>query len=707
MKFSRDEHAIWITCVTVIAVFSGLLYYDLTASRGSGAGEIVGWITYKENSAQRKFSDEVVWESLPNIRRKEKRIPVYNRDAIRTADLAQAVITLKRDGSKITLEANSMIILNISDKNASIDYAYGSIKANAGGKGALSIKTKDNKTININNSDVKIAGGAGQNVNVTVNRGQAKIAQDGKEQTVGKDQVAVMGKEITVRPLSFRLNAPADNARIFTEAKVADVGFSWTHSGKSGDTKLQIATDAAFEKVIRTVPARDSAYSAQLKPAVYFWRLSAVNADSGRTEYSPSQRLAVYQKERPQIAVPREGARIDYVQEEPLVSFAWSQSEFSNGYVLEIATDENFQSSVRRLQSRSNNIAARLPEGTYYCRITVESDFDDARSTSAVRTIKVIKRDRLPAPTPLQPPAGQEISRVYLEKQGVLFNWRAHPQLVAAEIRIEGGGRTRTRTINGSVFSLKEALPEGAYSWQVRGVDEQGRAQTDFSAGSSFTVVPTQKLALRTPAAGETIDYMAARFPGVSLAWDRAGFGGKYVLRVSANQDLSKPLVSRELTVPYASAGQLGPGRYYWAVQLLGENGTVLTSSDTRSFEVSTVLANPTPEFPKQGTRVDMTARNTLPFRWEALRGAEAYVINVYSNKGGKRTRIAGGRVRGTEFLIQDLSLLDRGNFVWTISALRTSDGKTIASRAVESEFTITLQENEAPSVKPADIYIQ
>ena len=708
MKFSRDEHAIWITCVVVIAVFCALVYRDITASRGGGSGEIVGWITYKYNTAQRKYDSEVVWENLPDPTAAVRRVPIYNKDAIRTSNLAEATIELKRDGSQIKLDANSMIIVDVTDKSASINYAYGSIRAAAGGDAStLRIKTKDNKTIDIKNSDIKIAAGKGQDLNVTVNKGEARIAVGGQSQTVGKNQVASVGKEIRVRPLNLRLSEPEDGRRLFSESAEHPVAFSWTRSGRAGPVQLQLARDARFGKIAQTRTTAGNQIVVALPAGVYYWRVSARNPESRALESSGVAKVTVSRKENLQFAVPADRARVDYVREEPLVAFAWNRVEFATGYLLEIANDPAFRGSVRKLDSGSNSISAKLPEGTYYCRVTSRSIFPEAQSTSATRTIQIAKRERLPPPALLTPEAGRSVSRAFIEKQGVLFNWRKDTQVASSELQIEGGGNKRTRTIAGSVFSLRELLPLGDYKWRVRGLDEQGQAITDFSGFSGFQVVADQKLRLLSPASGEVVDYMSARFPGVSLSWERPGFAARYRFRLSKNRDLSGALQARETGSPYASAGALAPGTYYWTVDLLSDDKAVIGTSDVSSFQVSDLLADPEPLFPAGGSTVDMTLRNTLPLRWQALRGADAYVIHLYQVTRAGRRRISQAKLRGNEYLLQDLSLLDRGRFVWTLQAVRTSDGRAVRSRELAREFEITLQEKEAPKVKPADVYIK
>jgi len=104
MKLSIREYIFFSTAALIICIFSLLFYLDFTSHSAIGQERIVGLIAFKKQVAQRKYSDQVVWDEI------EQTAPVYNNDSIRTADNSEAVVRLS-DGSEITINENSMIQL--------------------------------------------------------------------------------------------------------------------------------------------------------------------------------------------------------------------------------------------------------------------------------------------------------------------------------------------------------------------------------------------------------------------------------------------------------------------------------------------------------------------------------------------------------------------------------------------------------------------
>lgn len=97
-----------------------------------------------------------------------------NKDTIRTLDYSDAVLTLK-DGTTVRLSDNSMIYIDLSEKNLNINFDYGSISTSrADGTepdATLNIKSGD-KTIQIDKGGAaKLSKNEDENVNIQVEKG--------------------------------------------------------------------------------------------------------------------------------------------------------------------------------------------------------------------------------------------------------------------------------------------------------------------------------------------------------------------------------------------------------------------------------------------------------------------------------------------------------------------------------------------------------
>ena len=125
MRFSsknRTDYLVVGASALIITACSVLLYADYARRADSGGARRIGTITFKKEVAQRKYQSQVIWEDL------DRDAPVYNNDTIRTADLSEAVISLA-DGTKINMDENSLILLEMSGKGINIDFSSGSISA--------------------------------------------------------------------------------------------------------------------------------------------------------------------------------------------------------------------------------------------------------------------------------------------------------------------------------------------------------------------------------------------------------------------------------------------------------------------------------------------------------------------------------------------------------------------------------------------------
>src|SRR4030042_5925125 len=151
MRLSKSDIIAASAGVTILAVLGYLLYGDLTRKGAGATTEQIGTIATKRNLAERKFSSQVVWNEV------FKNSTLYNYDTVRTADQSEAVIRLN-DGTVITINENSMILLALSESEVDIKFIQGTINAKQGGGDDASarkvtIQSGESK-ISLNNTDV-------------------------------------------------------------------------------------------------------------------------------------------------------------------------------------------------------------------------------------------------------------------------------------------------------------------------------------------------------------------------------------------------------------------------------------------------------------------------------------------------------------------------------------------------------------------------
>ncbi len=203
MKYLTEEKYVVTVLTGLILFFSILLYFHITSGHKKGSNPEIGKIIFKNRKAQRKYDSEVLWEEI------ETEMKVRNRDTVRTDDGAEAVLVLN-DGTEIKLDQKSMIFLDFSDKNLSIDFAYGSVSANKDSGTELQIKSGET-TVEVGKGDLKLSKTEDQALNLEVSKGNAKVKSGNQESNVSNNQaIELKNGKSEIRSLSISLNSPTE-----------------------------------------------------------------------------------------------------------------------------------------------------------------------------------------------------------------------------------------------------------------------------------------------------------------------------------------------------------------------------------------------------------------------------------------------------------------------------------------------------------------
>ena len=239
--------------------------------------------------------------------------------------------------------------------------------------------------------------------------------------------------------------------------------------------------------------------------------------------------------------------------------------------------------------------------------------------------------------------------------------------------------RTAVNTIASPV-----PLAPGDYFLQVRSVS--GTVASDYSPPIAFTVTAPQAIVALSPAEGFTADPETRR---VRFVWDDPNDAGQVKLQLSADPQFDRPILEILSSNGAAEAGipESSSGRIYWRVAALseegGRNSSVLSCSSVRSFRMPDHLAPPHITGPSEGMVIDISSTDKVRLGWEPGVGANAYHVSLYQLVGSRRALIRAWDGPELYVSLPRLRDLGIGQFTWSLSALRTSDGET-ASRSPE-----------------------
>lgn len=211
--------------LVINAVFFFLLFYaDMNRTSEIGAREIIGDLSFKYNNVKRKFEHQVVWEEM------HLNSSISLRDTILTEGSSNAILKLK-DGTEIHLEPDSMIILDITEKNKKINFSNGSMNVYKklssdpspsffSNNDTLSIESSHG-SIKVKDGDVSFAKDKSNQIKVAVSRGDAEADVHGKSYELKTNQTLHANeKEMNLLEGMVSLKNPLEQAKSLEKEKV-------------------------------------------------------------------------------------------------------------------------------------------------------------------------------------------------------------------------------------------------------------------------------------------------------------------------------------------------------------------------------------------------------------------------------------------------------------------------------------------------------
>lgn len=722
MNFLKSDIIACAVGATVIATFSTLFYFDYTRSIEAGDAEKIGTVTFKRAVAQRKYASQVVWEEV------RQHSPVYNYDTIRTSDDSEATLHIK-DGSEITLNENSMILVAISKNAVDVNFEHGSIMAKrAEGKGdlgKLNIKSKGT-TVSIKKSDVNLTRSKGKDLNLTVKSGNATIKSGKTEQVLTRDQMAVVSKdeETKVYTLNLKLISPPPNQYLTISTAKTTIPFSWVKIKGAQNAWFEISQNGFFTSIVTQRKVTGTGSSATLGKGIYYWRLRAYNKSTKKKEFSSVRRIAVITDEPIYLYAPQNGAVINYnPQQPPLINFKWSKKEIAVGYTLIIATDPGLSKVVKKVQTPGTSIAlGSLKLGNYFWRIDSKTKILTASKSksSPVYKFSLAEQKKIEPPRLIYPPHKEKISSLTLKKGHITFTWAKDQAIRNSKLVIAKDADFKNiiySAVSNSNFQryTQKTITEGTYYWRVQGL-LLDKTSAGISGSRMFRIIKTGDISLIYPRDNARVSSRGTeRSLSIRFSWVRTSIPGKFSLQVSKSKNFGSIYKASTVDTNFAQINNFVPGTYYWKVSFTDPEGDPkkpLMKSKIRSFTIKDKLDMPIALNPQRGNTINMRDRDSLTLRWKNVEGANLYSIALFQKTVTGTKLILQLKTTRTLHEIFDLNKLDEGDFIWTVQAFETGTSRNqILRRSMIQRipFDITLGDKlkKAKLKTPKVLYLE
>jgi hypothetical protein len=716
MRLSKSDIIAGSMGALALALLAYLLYAAMGYRSGPGNAELIGLVKSKRNITERKFSSRVVWDEV------EKNTSVYNFDTIRTADRSEAVIRLK-DGTEITLNENSMVLLSVSPKKFDIKFIQGAIKTRqSAAQGEAAARTVNivsgGSTITLNNGDVSLSRDRDNGLNLTVNRGAAAFVSEKGKEIINKDQLIQYRKDgVRLYDLGIRLVSPENDAYVPAEEDTTTVRFAWELPGAGYASFLEIARNPSLVDPIMKKRAAGNGAPARLRDGIYYWRVSAIDRATKKIEASEVRRLTVANVRPARLITPADGSVIKYRDENPMINFAWTMNESVSRYNLLVSGKKDMSAPIVNTYVDGTRIAINsLGKGIYYWKIVNMPEAPPAGKNpeSEVCSFTVAVTDKLPPPVPVYPPDNKTIHPLAIENKGLNFTWTKDPSIPETRITIAGDRELKstvmTTTSGDNSVRIEKGLKEGVYYWSLSGLMSDG-STTGASRAFRFKVAREEAIRLVEPGNGTVlVDDKGDGIP-VTFSWIKPDLEGGYQLRISRHRDFTPPVKEIQASDVSVKVPRLSDGSYYWSVRLADEKGAVVLASPVYLLKVLGRLGRPIAVEPKPGGTVNMLTKDALELRWAAVKGANLYRVGLFNVKDGIQHSVATAETAKNSYRFTDLNKLDVGRFILSLQAI---DADPASGRAVRTSdetrmvFDISLGVEKKIRIKsPRILYLE
>lgn len=541
------------------------------------------------------------------------------------------------------------------------------------------------------------------------------------EGTVGTVEASAL-REIRVtrsgEMRALRQIVPADGG--FYEIRngiVNDIGFSWEPEADAVAYELSFFSAADRMTPLATYPtdrtwlSLDASKSPFLaKIGSYFWSVSWKDAEGNVSPASTLRRIdGVDGRSAIRPVFPPDG----YTAEESLVPnirFVW-KSNMNARTVLQLSQDPSFAKVSAEKNATGNfleGIACKA--GMWYWRLVSYNADGSVFLLSESRSLRV----SLPFGSPLleRPAPGSAIE--VLDGESVRFSWTRIGGADYYSCKLYSPDAASAPLFSAEYLDGHECeiplgtFPEGTYHIVLQAFARDSEAGTRIVGIPGSVDVSAKKIypvEIISPKDGAEIAGLVARRKGVLLEWRSAEMPDALSIVVTRDNLLYPVSFAWKPGMKTFMLANLGAGSYTWKVR--ARHGIFdISSKDQPSFIIlpAPLLPAPTIMLPAGDAVIDYSyieIKKNIRFEWKPVAGATDYALRILSSdRHSVLFRV--DRLKSTSYTLENLSCLDRGNFIWEVSAQNYwTDGKMDQAGAIaSSRFSINLPALPAPELK-------
>ena len=462
--------------------------------------------------------------------------------------------------------------------------------------------------------------------------------------------------------------------------------FEWQTVDGAAYYKVELSAVPTFVPVDFTY----TTYNTRVTPVntlahgTHYWRVSGVDADGHVSTPSASWSFTK-STDGPVLVSPDDNASVT------IPTFEWEAVDGAAYYKIELSTSDTFSPVDFTYTTYNTRVTPvnTLAHGTHYWRVS-GVDADGHVSTPSASWSFTKSTD---GPVLVSPDDNASVTIP-------TFEWEAVDGAAYYKIELSTSDTFSPVYKTYTTYNLRitpvDALALNTYYWRVSGVDADGHVGNNNWRKLTLTAPPAPSDTvpqLDIPAHGATIT------TDPTFTWTRVITADHYRLVVSTSPSFSGTYDSvstdyNSYTPSIIESPDAYPnGTYYWKVEARTSGGTVIATSEARSFTKQELLPLIAPADGAPLT-VDPT------FQWSQIVGAHHYrlVVSTSPSFSGTYDSVSTEYNSYTPSIVESPDAYPNGTYYWKVEA-RTSSGTVIAT-SVGRSFT---KQESLPLVTPAD----
>jgi len=691
--------------IATVALF--VFWKDYTASASRKDKTPVAYVTFKYNTAQRKFNDRMIWDRL------RQQSEIYNGDTIRTADKSEATLHFS-DESTLDIDSNPLVQIFVNkDGEAVIEISSGklNVKTSADAK-PVTVKSGNNKIVIKQNSAINAAVAEASKtsdpgpIHVEVSAGSAALLSGDNARNVLEtgDALVIDHSGKTKIPEGVTVLSPAESEKTLCFNGIKEhVLFNWKNRGGTiTPVAVEVSTDPQFKSISETRnESSGESCAIDLKPGAYWWR---IKDNSGNVD--GSGKIQIIDAGPCTLRAPEQDTVFSYRKVVPQVRLVWDANEYASSYTVELSSQADMYGVVTSFETTQPSYLLNGYEpGTYYWRVTPHFDLDTLKKATAsqILSFSIVQKDVLSTPVLLSPGTNTFVN--YAGENKVSFSWQNDADASAYTLTLSKNKSlaepilVRNTSSNWYTIDDKSLLDGGRYYWTVTLSDSEGN-KSDNAPVQTFIAV-NEDTVQKTIFPADRYSVESTNSDALVYRW-KSNVPFETMIQFSKNKNFDSLVYEKNASAAQSAQNiRLGIGTYYWRLYSRDETGFTMTTAPVRLTVVPPLYA-PEIRTPSNGMKYMLKNDSTLTCAWSRSAGADYYKVTLVSDDNTK-TLFKQNKFSALSFTVKS-SLLKKGSYTLTVQPFAAKTDSHSARSGRESRCTFTLtQPDSLRLLSPAD----